>query len=164
MILDNIIFKEATSEDKIQIANVLLDFYNMNDIDEAVNTFLLEIEKDFHYIVAIENGKIIGLVTWLMHGLPKHGLIELDRICILSESRGKGIGEKLVDKLVKDASNWYKKNGEDIRKLYLLTHENNTNAHSFYEKIGFVHETTLKDHYYRDQDERVYTMFFNTNN
>ena len=46
-----------------------------------------------------------------MHGLPKHGLFELDRICILSTSRGKGVGAKLVDKLVEDASKWYKKNG-----------------------------------------------------
>ena len=157
---DNIILKEASSEDKVQIANVLLDFYNMDDRDEAINAFLSEIEKDFHYIVAIENGKIIGLVTWLMHGLPKHGLFELDRICILSTSRGKGVGVKLVDKLVEDASKWYKKNGGQIRKLYILTHEDNTKAHSFYEKIGFYHEVTLKDHYYKDQDERVYTMFF----
>ena len=157
---DNIVLKEASSEDKVQIANVLLDFYNMNNHDEAVNTFLSEIDKDFHYIVAIENGKIIGLVTWLMHGLPKHGLFELDRICILSTSRGKGVGAKLVGKLVEDARKWYKKNGEEIRKLYLLTHEDNTSAHVFYEKIGFEHETSLKDHYYKDQPERVYSMFF----
>ena len=160
---DNIVLKKATTKDEIQIANVLLDFYNINDLDEAVNTFRAEIDKDFHYIVAIENNKIIGLVTWFMHGLPKHGLFELDRICILSISRGKGIGAKLVNKLVEDAGKWYKKNGEAIRKLYLLTHEDNTNAHSFYLKIGFEHEATLKDHYYKDQDERVYTMFFKAN-
>ena len=157
---DNIVLRVAYYDDKEQISKVLLDFYNMNDRDEAVNTFLSEIDKDFRYIVAIENGKIIGLVTWLMHGLPKHGLFELDRICILSASRGKGVGAKLIGKLVEDARKWYKKNGEEIRKLYLLTHEDNTSAHAFYEKIGFEHETTLKNHYYKDQDERVYTMFF----
>jgi len=50
--------------------------------------------------------------------------------------------------------------GENIRKLYLLTHEDNIDAHIFYEKVGFVHETTLKDHYYKDQNERVYSKFF----
>ena len=50
--------------------------------------------------------------------------------------------------------------GEKIRKLYLLTHEDNVDAHIFYEKVGFVHETTLKDHYYKDQNERVYSKFF----
>ena len=157
---NNILLREATYDDKDQIAKVLLDFYNMNDVDEAIQSFNNELDKDFHYIVAEEAGKIIGLVTWLMHGLPKHGLFELDRICILSEARGKGVGRKLVDKLIHNASEWYDKEGEKIRKLYLLTHEDNKNAHSFYEKVGFSHETTLKDHYYKDQDERVYVMFF----
>ena len=157
---NNILLREATYDDKDQIAKVLLDFYNMNDVDEAIQSFNNELDKDFHYIVAEEAGKIIGLVTWLMHGLPKHGLFELDRICILSEARGKGVGKKLVDKLIDNASKWYDKKGEKIRKLYLLTHEDNKNAHSFYEKVGFSHETTLKDHYYKGQDERVYVMFF----
>ena len=157
---NNILLREATYDDKDQIAKVLLDFYNMNDVDEAIQSFNNELDKDFHYIVAEEAGKIIGLVTWLMHGLPKHGLFELDRICILSEARGKGVGRKLVDKLIDNASKWYENESEKIRKLYLLTHEDNKNAHSFYEKVGFSHETSLKDHYYKDQDERVYVMFF----
>ena len=157
---NNILLRKATYDDKDQVAKVLLDFYNMNDVDEAIQSFNNELDKDFHYIAAEEDGKIIGLVTWLMHGLPKHGLFELDRICILSEARGKGVGKKLVDKLIDNASKWYDKEGEKIRKLYLLTHEDNKNAHSFYEKVGFSHETTLKDHYYKDQDERVYVMFF----
>ena len=157
---NNILLRKATYDDKDQVAKVLLDFYNMNDVDEAIQSFNNELDKDFHYIVAEEDGKIIGLVTWLMHGLPKHGLFELDRICILSEARGKGVGKKLVDKLIHNASEWYDNEGEKIRKLYLLTHEDNKNAHSFYEKVGFSHETTLKDHYYKDQDERAYVMFF----
>jgi len=157
---NNILLRKATYDDKVEIANVLLDFYNMNDVDEAIQSFNNELDKDFHYIVAEEGRKIIGLVTWLMHGLPKHGLFELDRICILSEARSKGVGRKLVDTLIDNASEWYNKEGEKIRKLYLLTHEDNKNAHSFYEKVGFSHETTLKDHYYKDQDERVYVMFF----
>ena len=119
----------------------------------------MKYKKDFHYIVAVDDGDIIGLVTWIMHGLPKHGLIELDRICILGTARGKGVGKKLIEELLNDAGEWYKRMDAQIRKLYLLTHEGNTNAHAFYEKIGFDHETTLKDHYYKNQDERVYTMF-----
>ena len=94
-------------------------------------------------------------MTWILHGLPKHGLFELDRICILSDSRGKGIGNRLVEALINDANSYYKSLGEKIRKLYLLTHEDNKLAHKFYEKVGFKHEATLSDHYYRDMNERV---------
>ena len=163
MIDKNIVIRRANSNDANEIARVLFDFYNMVDIDEAKNTFLDESEKHFHYIIATRLNKVIGLVTWLMHGLPKHGLIELDRICILSESRGQGIGSKLINKLVDDARGWYKEQGGSIRKLYLLTHEDNLNAHIFYEKTGFKHETTLESHYYTGKDERVYSMFFSDN-
>ena len=156
---DKLLIRNAKEEDALQIADVLLDFYNMDDQEEAKKVFFNELEKEFHYIVAIENNEILGLVTWLVHGLPKHGLFELDRICILGSSRGKGIGKKLVNALIEDANGWYINRNEQARKLYLLTHEDNTNAHLFYERVGFKHETTLKDHYYKNQDERVYTIF-----
>ena len=156
---NKIIFRKAIYNDKDQIAKVLIDFYNMNDLDEGIKAFTEELKKDFYYIVAIQNGEIIGLVSWLIHGLPKHGLFELDRICVLSKTRGMGIGKKLVEALINDASKWYEKMNAKVRKLYLLTHENNTNAHAFYERVGFTHEATLKDHYYKKQDERVYSMF-----
>ena len=79
-------------------------------------------------------------------------------MCI--RDRGKGVGKGLINELIIDADKWYKSMGENIRKLYLLTHEDNLDAHIFYEKVGFVHETTLKDHYYKDQNERVYSKFF----
>ena len=158
----NIIIRKAQNTDVKEIALVLLDFYNMENYEEAVQTFQTENDKDYHYIVAIENEKIIGLVTWVMHGLPKHGLFELDRICLLTQSRGKGVGKKLVDTLVNDARLWYENSGARIRKLYLLTHEDNKSAQVFYEKIGFSHETSLKSHYYNRKDERVYSMFFNS--
>ncbi len=159
MVNNKVLIRKATEDDAEQIAEVLLDFYNMNDHEEAKKVFHNELNKKFHYIVGIEDGVILGLVTWLIHGLPKHGLFELDRICILSKSRGKGIGKKLIKALMDDAKEWYKSRNEKARKLYLLTHEDNKNAHLFYEKVGFIHETTLKDHYYKNKDERVYTIF-----
>ena len=161
--MKNIIIRKAQNTDAKEIALVLLDFYNMENYEEAVQTFQTENDKDYHYIVAIENEKIIGLVTWVMHGLPKHGLFELDRICLLTQSRGKGVGKKLVGTLVNDARLWYENSGARIRKLYLLTHEDNKSAQVFYEKIGFSHEASLKSHYYNGKDERVYSLYFNEN-
>jgi len=152
--------RKANKEDAEQIAEVLVSFYNMDSLGEAKETFFSEVKKGYHYIVAEESGKIIGLVTWLMHGLPKHMLAELDRIVLLPESRGKGVGKHLVEALKKDADKEYGKKGFKLRKLYLLTHADNKDAHAFYEKVGFKHETTLKKHYYKDKDEFVYSMFF----
>jgi len=152
--------RKAALKDAKGIANVLMQSYNIKDLKEGIDAFKNEIKKQHHYIIAEENNKIIGVVTWIIHGLPKHQLAELDRIAVLPEYRGKGIAQKLFQSLIKDAKSFYKKNKSRLRKLYLLTHADNIRAHKFYGKLGFKHETTLKQHYYKDKDEYVYSMFF----
>ena len=153
-------FRKATSKDARGIAEVLVKSYNIKDLKEAIGVFKNETKKLHNYIVADDNGKITRIVTWAAHGLPKHQLCELDRIAVLSEYQGKGVAKNLLNALVKDAKEYYKKHGQKLRKLYLLTHDHNKRAHRFYEKAGFRHETTLKEHYYRGKDELVYSMFF----
>ena len=128
--------RKAVLNDADEIANVLLDFYNIEDHEEAKKIFIDEQKKEFHYLIAVEDDQVLGLVTWITHGLPKHGLFELDRICIMTKARGKGIGKKLVNELIDDANHWYKRRNGKARKLYLLTHEDNKNAHIFYERVG----------------------------
>ena len=152
--------RKATLKDAKGIANVLAQSYNIKDLKEGISVFKNEVKKNHHYIVAEESGKSIGIVTWLIHGLPKHQLGELDRIAVLPEYRGKGVARELFDALIRDAKSFYKKNKSKLRKLYLLTHADNIRAHKFYEKLGFRHETTLKQHYYKDKDEYVYSMFY----
>lgn len=152
--------REAKIWDAEGVTKVLKESYNISSIEEGRNVFMSELRREHHYVVAEDNGKILGIATWTMHDLPKHQLAELNRIAVLPEYRGKGIAKQLFEGLVKNASDFYKKNGSRLRKLYLLTHESNKRAHKFYEKMGFKHETTLKSHYYANDDERVYSMFF----
>ena len=153
-------FRKAASKDAKGIAKVLVESYNIKDVREGINVFKSETKKFHNYIVADDNGKVAGIVTLVFHGLPKHQLCELDRIAVLPKYRGKGVAKKLFDALVNDAKKYYKKNNSKLRKLYILTHADNKKAHKFYEKLGLKHETTLKDHYYKNKDEFVYSMFF----
>ncbi len=152
--------RKATLKDAKGIANVLVRSYNIKDLNEGIKAFKNETKRFHNYIVAEENKKIVGIVTWAMHGLPKHQLCELDRIAVLPEYRGKGIAKGLFYELVKDAKLFYKKHNSKLRKLYLLTHDDNQRAHKLYEKLGLKHETTLKEHYYKNRDELVYSIFF----
>lgn len=154
------ILRKATLDDKEKIAEVLLELLNIKDIEKARQAFLREINKGDNYIVAEDNGKIIGLVSWLMHGRPSHGLAELYHIITLKESRGKGVGRKLFKMMIEEIKKEYKKNNSNLRKLFLLTRSTNKGTHIFYEKLGFKHETTLKEHFYKDKDEFVFSMFF----
>ena len=115
-------FRKATSKDTKGIANVLVKSYNIKDLKEGINVFKNETKKFHNYIVATDREEITGLVTWVVHGLPKHQLCELDRIAVLPKYQGKGIGKKLFDALVNDAKKYYKKNRTQIlekaRKYY----------------------------------------------
>jgi ribosomal protein S18 acetylase RimI-like enzyme len=153
-------FRKATIKDAIGIATVLKECYNIDSIKEGTNVFREEVQKKHNYIVADDNGRIAGLTTWQMHGLPKHQLCELDRIAVLSQYRGKGLGKALFNALIKAANEEYKKHGFKLRKLYILTHADNKRAQSFYKKMGCKHETTLKSHYYKAKDEFVFSRFF----
>jgi len=153
-------YRIAKEKDAEQIALVLKECYNIDTIDESIEVFKNETNKNHFYIVAEENNKIIGIVTLIIHGLYKHGLAELDRIAVLPEGRGKGIAVELFNQLVKHSKRKYEEKGYTLRKLYLLTHHDNERAHSFYKKVGFKYETTLKNHYYNKKDEYVFSMFF----
>ncbi len=153
--------RKASIKDSEGIAIVLKESYNIESIEEGRDVFYSERDKGINYIVAEDKGRIIGITTWLSHGLPKHGLIELDRIAVLPEYKGKGIGKGLFHGLIAEAKDDYAKKGCKLRKLYLLTHKSNTGAHKFYEKLGLMKEATLKKHYYDREDELVYSVFFN---
>jgi len=153
-------FRKATVADASGVAEVLKECYNIDSSEEGKSVFESERVKGHNYIVAVDDSKVVGLTTWLTHGLFKHGLAELDRIAVLEAYRGKGIAKKLFDTLVKEAKEKYKKHGGKLRKLYLLTHADNSRAQAFYSKMGLKHETTLKKHYYDDKDEFVFSMFF----
>ena len=97
--------RKAKSKDAKGISNVLVQSYNIKDLKESISVFNNETKKNHNYIVAEDKGKIIGIVTWLMHGLPKHQLCELDRIAVLPEYRGKGVARQLFIALIKGKFN-----------------------------------------------------------
>lgn len=154
-------FRKANAKDAVGIATVLKECYNVDSIKEGINAFKEEVAKRHNYIVADDDGRIVGITTWKMHGLPKHQLCELDRIAVLPEYRGKGVAAALFRALIKDADSSYKKHGFKLRKLYILCHADNKRAHAFYKKMGMKHETTLRHHYYHGKDEFVFSKFFN---
>jgi len=152
-------FRKAVGKDAVGIATVLKECYNISTIKEGVSVFKEEIAKRYNFIVA-DDGRIAGLVTWQMHGLPKHQLCELDRIAVLKEYRGKGVAAALFKALIKEANLAYKKFGFKLRKLYILCHADNKRAHKFYKKMGMKKETVLKNHFYKGKDEWVFSRFF----
>lgn len=153
------IFRKAIIDDVEKIAPVFISGYNINNIEEAKNVFLKEI-NDKNFLIAEENEIIVGFVSWAVRDLPKHQLVELCRIVFLPEFRGKGFSLNLFNEMLSDINSFYLSKSLKVRKLFLLVHASNMRAQNFYKKIGFSHEATLKDHMYKGEDELVFSMFF----
>jgi len=152
--------RNCIADDTEGVANVLLKSYNISNLDEAKNGFLNEKKKGHMFIVSINETNIIGIASWLVHDLPKHGLAELGRIAVLPEYRERGIAKKMFNFMLDELRKYYEENNSYLRKLYVLTHEDNMRARRFYEKIGFELEATLKKHYYNNKNECLMSMFF----
>ncbi|NQV09267.1 GNAT family N-acetyltransferase [Candidatus Woesearchaeota archaeon] len=149
--------REATEQDAEPIGKILMESYKIDSIQEGIDVFMKEREK-FNYLVA-EDDNVIGLVTWLQHGLPKHGLAELDRIAVLPDLRGKGVGKQLFNTMLEKIKEYYEKNDSKLRKLYLMTHKSNINAQEFYKKLGFKYEATLENHFHPGEHEYIMSIF-----
>ncbi|MFH1409386.1 MAG: GNAT family N-acetyltransferase [Nanoarchaeota archaeon] len=152
--------RKATLLDAEAIGHILKESYNISSVEEGAEAFRLELQKSHHFIVAVEENVIVGLTSWTMHGLPKHGLFELDRIAVLPDQKGRGVAKRLFNALIEDARNFFNKKQASIRKLYILTHDSNARAQAFYEKMGLKKEIVIKDHYYKGVDEVLYSKFF----
>lgn len=89
--------------------------------------------------VAESNGKIVGFITGRISKGVKHKEGSFD-IYIKSEFRGKGIGNELMNKLLK----WFKT--KNCKTVSLNVYSSNKKAKQFYKCLGFklVSETYKK--------------------
>lgn len=82
--------------------------------------------KDLPGFAILENDKIIGLLTYHVN---KN---ECEIVSMDSLKPNKGIGTKLIDKMIEKARK------EHFSRLWLLTTNDNVDAMRFYQKRGFV--------------------------
>ena len=95
-------------------------------------------------------GKLIAYISFRRIGKIKHGLFELTSIEADKKYRGIGLGTRLFNDMIKKIK---------FRKLFVTTHASNIEARKFYEKMGMVFETSLPNHYYKGEDELIYSKW-----
>jgi len=59
-----------------------------------------------------------------------------------------------------EADKFFKKQNLKLRKMFAMVRSTNKKLKSFYKKMGFIQEATLKDHYYKGDDEYILSLFF----
>ncbi|WP_127560546.1 GNAT family N-acetyltransferase [Nioella ostreopsis] len=79
--------------------------------------------------IAYENGEAVGCVAGFK---SESGAFEVTRLWVRSECRGMGVGDKLVDALLKSASQ------SGYKTSVLRSRSDMTFAHNVYRRAGFV--------------------------
>ncbi len=138
-----LIFRQATREDLLEIVRMLADDFlgkqrerYENPLPESYVKAFEEIDADKNneLIVALNNGEVIGTlqITFtpsISFQGGKRATVESVRVD--EKYRGQGIGKELMRWAIERARK------ENCVAIQLTTNAERTNAHRFYENLGF---------------------------
>lgn len=134
---DHIVYKKLETAEEIHLAKELILEYIkwlntdlcFQHIDDELETFPEKYTSpNGEFIIAKENNRVIGCVA--INEL-EHTICEMKRLFVKEEYKKRGIGEKLVEKIIEEAK---KRNYKKMRLDTLNTMEA---ALSIYYKKGF---------------------------
>ncbi|WP_432408595.1 GNAT family N-acetyltransferase [Wukongibacter sp. M2B1] len=101
--------------------------------------FLKSIGDDAHMLVAEAEGRVVGIVSLHVMKNPRMRHSALLGINVRREYQGKGIGRKLMEKILDVADNWLM-----LIRVELGVLENNEKAMNLYKSLGFEIEGKKK--------------------
>ncbi|MCG7394131.1 GNAT family N-acetyltransferase [Microvirga sp. ACRRW] len=118
-----------------------LTFYKSSlpaEVTEATWQRLNDPAEPMHGLVALLDGKIVGIVHYLYHRSTwtTADYCYLQDLFTAEEARGRGVGRALIEAVYERAK------ADGAARVYWLTHETNTDAQALYDKVasrsGFI--------------------------
>lgn len=138
--MKGIIIREIQPQDNPQIAAVIREVF-ITDGYPKTGTAFADQQLDFMfetydkpravYFVVEENGKIVGGAGIAQLDHSKENISELQKMYFLQQARGKGIGRKMIQKCLDQATEL------GYEKCYLETLPEMETAQHLYKKAGF---------------------------
>uniref|UniRef100_UPI000A3AFE3A GNAT family N-acetyltransferase n=1 Tax=Streptomyces viridochromogenes TaxID=1938 RepID=UPI000A3AFE3A len=88
-----------------------------------------------HVVVAVREGRVVGtLQLTIVPGLSRRGATRsiIEGVRIHADERGTGLGTQLIEWAVDESRR------QDCRLVQLTSDKTRTDAHRFYERLGFT--------------------------
>ena len=100
------------------------------------------------YKIEIKKGEeIVGELHWVYSSIPG-GTVEILYIQVKEKYWRQGYGTKMVEELI----DTIKKRDVEVKTIYAITRESNSDARKFYEAVGF-HKTAKLLDFYKDGEK-----------
>lgn len=107
---------------------------------------LAETDDSTYNLVAVVDGRVVGMLdVHTFPNRPRRRHVGTIGMCVHDEWQGKGIGTALMRAGLELADKWL-----NLTRLELEVYMDNEPAIRLYERFGFEHEGTLRQHAFRD--------------
>lgn len=145
----NLILKEMDFSDLEGVYEVsslsLKETWSLNSIEKELNNKLAT------YIVCLEDSKVLGFAgSWL---IASEG--QITNIAVHPNSRGKGIGKYLMEKLIFVLKN------KGCTDITLEVRKSNIIAQNLYKSLGFKEEGIRKNFYEDNKEDAIIMWLYN---
>ncbi len=139
----DVTYRRAQNSDAEAIKNILITTFNEYEINLPENYSLADVEnleeqylnKNGEFIVLLRQQQIIGFVALLP---SDNNLIELKRLYLIANERGKGLGRYLLNMAIRLAKEF------GYPRLFLETSSKFIEAVKLYRKSGFINNVGAK--------------------
>ncbi|MGW0756039.1 N-acetyltransferase family protein [Streptomyces sp. NPDC002814] len=133
--------RPATQDDVPAIVAMLADdpLGAQRESPDDLTPYLTALERlsadpNQHVVVAVREGRIVGtLQLTIIPGLSRKGATRsiIEAVRIHADERGSGLGTQLIDWAVDESRR------QDCQLVQLTSDASRTDAHRFYERLGF---------------------------
>jgi RimJ/RimL family protein N-acetyltransferase len=139
----------------------------ISDIMGYLPVFTVDNQLKWHDLISVDNTRYIFAICLGDIGehignvglgnidyIHRHAMVNIFIMC--HEYRGKGIGTQAMDLILQFAFNRL-----NLNKVFLRTSSRFEGAIQLYEKLGFVREGVMRQHYYTDgawEDKIIYSL------
>ncbi|MER6525394.1 GNAT family N-acetyltransferase [Streptomyces sp. NPDC001508] len=95
----------------------------------------LDADPNQHQVVAVREGRVVGtLQLTIIPGLSRHGATRsiIEAVRIHADARGSGLGTRLIEWAIEESR------CQNCQLVQLTSDNSRTDAHRFYERLGFA--------------------------
>ncbi|MFW9768796.1 MAG: GNAT family N-acetyltransferase [Candidatus Thorarchaeota archaeon] len=146
--------RNATREDHQLLRKMYLS--EVEDHKERANAFADDLIQRFKTLLAFCDGHLCGTASWDSRGGLDDGVIEMTSIGVNTSKRRQGVGAKLVESIIEDATTFFTQRGYSLRVIILFMERNNEVARKFYSSLGFKENASIEALYPSD-DGSIWT-------